>query len=284
MRLKTATAPRLHERLRLRRDVVALEGHVRLRDDHLHGDLALDVDVLGHRRAAVADVDERRGQRLAGDCRWRQRHCRFEHDVAAAGAERRIAQQRTSHDSGSQNAVVAGCVIGWTLMSVSAGLAESVGRPAGRGSRRRGSPRRGPTTGPVPISGDLRLSVAIATTAFRSSQDRGTVELGALRFSRRQRDRSWAARADDDRRGRPPAWAAVAGRTTPAHPTSGPCRGPGRRPAPRPRSPCTGERRWRRCRRATSEFVRCSCRCLRSRSRQGKGGMFNVERMFAYRA
>ena len=50
----------------------ALEQHVALRHDQLHGDLALDVDVLQHRGTGGADVDERRGHRAALDRRRRR--------------------------------------------------------------------------------------------------------------------------------------------------------------------------------------------------------------------
>ena len=151
--------------------------------------------------------------------------------------------KRTSHDSGSQNAVAAGCVMRWTLISVSPALRNrsaahrAVAAPEGK-------PETRPHNCPVPISGDLRLLGGNRHYGLQVLQDRGAVELGALRFSGRQCDRSWAARADDDRRGGPRLGRQWQGKPRRHTGRRDPCRGPGRRPAPRPRSPCTGECRW----------------------------------------
>ena len=97
-RLKTPTAPRLTRSSAARVDAAALEEHVPLRHDQLHRNLPLHVDLLRHRWARRADIDERRRQRAAGNARGRERQGRVEHQVGRALAEAGSASSRTSHD------------------------------------------------------------------------------------------------------------------------------------------------------------------------------------------
>ena len=91
--VNTATAPRLTELLRLRRHRTALEHHVPLRDDELHGNLAFDVDVIDAR----PDRRCRRTRAARSACRREfqtaRPACADSSTTSASRAERRVAER-----------------------------------------------------------------------------------------------------------------------------------------------------------------------------------------------
>ena len=203
IRLNTATAPRLIERLRLRHDGVALEHHVRLRHDQLHRDLALDVDV----------------RRASPGCRCRRRRSarsafRRECPTATAASPTSSTMSLlpapnagspsslTSHDSGSQNDALRVLRDRLDLHVGDAGARNC--SAAQRGGLRAG--REAGDAAPDLAAADLRRRPALLRDRdelpSRSLRIAAPWNSGDAGFTRRQRHRPRTARPRDHRRSR----------------------------------------------------------------------------------
>ena len=212
-----AHGPALEQLLRAGHHRIALEHHVGLRDDQLHGDLPAHVDVLQQRRAGRADEDQRRGQRARRDLGRRQRHRGVEDDVGGARAERRVALEAQLPRQGQPERRLR-VLREWLGLHVGdPGLPELLRGPC-HGLRARGEAG---DAAPLLAAADLLARAAL----LREPDDRVEVradgdggELGHFRIAWRHHHRTRPARAHEHR-GRGAQW----GRQGQAEPGPGCC-------------------------------------------------------------